>query len=223
MSLDATRWAWMQKLPPTRKLVLLSLADRADENHRCYPSIARLSADTGLYRETIMEAIASMEASGVLSVTRRSGQGSIYQLIGVEDRYAETSREKPTGMEKPTSREKPTRQSGKADYHQSGKADSNLPIEPTKESKYAPSAHLRSLGAEKNLIDEWFKVRKQKRLTNTQTAMNLFVSEVEKSGRDINEVLTKCVEKSWGGFDASWSWSQQQPRNQEQVRQRRAL
>lgn len=30
MSLDATRWAWKQNLDSKRKIVLLSLADRAD-------------------------------------------------------------------------------------------------------------------------------------------------------------------------------------------------
>jgi hypothetical protein len=55
VSLDATRWAWLQQIagPPGVKLVLLSLADRADEYHRCYPSIARLVKDTGMHRDTV--------------------------------------------------------------------------------------------------------------------------------------------------------------------------
>lgn len=136
MSLDATRWAWKQDLSPTRKLVLLALADRAGEKHQCYPSIARLEADTGLYRETIMEAIAEMQAGKILGVTKQLGRPSIYQLLGVEDRHEKdqsSSRQKPT----PTSLEKPTgkknepvgksrpHQSGKADTHQSAKADTH--------------------------------------------------------------------------------------------------
>ena len=70
MSLDATRWAWQQQLRPTHKLVLLSLADRAGEQHQCHPSIARIESDTGLDHDTALEAVATLEALGLLSVSR---------------------------------------------------------------------------------------------------------------------------------------------------------
>jgi DNA-binding transcriptional regulator YhcF (GntR family) len=63
---------------------------------------------------------------------------------------------------------------------------------------------LINLGAKKELVSDWLKVRKNKNLTNTQTAFNKFVSQYNKSGYTINEVLEKCVEKSWGGFDSDW-------------------
>ena len=54
MSLDATIWVWKVRqkqkkggsLKPLKKLVLLSLADRASEDHCAYPSMARLVEDT---------------------------------------------------------------------------------------------------------------------------------------------------------------------------------
>jgi len=63
---------------------------------------------------------------------------------------------------------------------------------------------LINLGAEKQLVSDWIKVRKTKKATNTETAFNKFVNQLNKSGYTINEVLEKCVEKSWGGFDAEW-------------------
>lgn len=66
------------------------------------------------------------------------------------------------------------------------------------------SAFMKSLGYEDNLTVEWFKVRKAKKLTNTETALNGFNTEVLKTGKPINEVLKICVEKSWGGFKAEW-------------------
>lgn len=50
MSLDATNWAWRVGLTekkggsriPLKRLILLSLADRAGEDHCCYPSMQRL-------------------------------------------------------------------------------------------------------------------------------------------------------------------------------------
>lgn len=63
---------------------------------------------------------------------------------------------------------------------------------------------LVSLGANKKFANEWIKVRKTKRLTNTETAFNKFIGQVEESGYTLNEVLEKCIEKSWGGFNAEW-------------------
>lgn len=63
---------------------------------------------------------------------------------------------------------------------------------------------LVSLGANKKFANEWIKVRKTKRLTNTETAFNKFIVQVEESGYTLNEVLEKCIEKSWGGFNAEW-------------------
>ncbi|MFT5348926.1 MAG: hypothetical protein ACI9M3_001973 [Bacteroidia bacterium] len=66
------------------------------------------------------------------------------------------------------------------------------------------SKSLIELGAEKELVSDFLKVRKTKRLTNTKTAFDNFLGEVKKSSKSLNEVLTKCCEKSWGGFEADW-------------------
>lgn len=63
---------------------------------------------------------------------------------------------------------------------------------------------LISLGASKELVNDWLKVRKTKKLTNTETAFNGFKKELDKSGKDINFVLNECVIKSWGGFKSEW-------------------
>lgn len=59
-------------------------------------------------------------------------------------------------------------------------------------------------GFEKNLVEDWMKVRKTKRLTNTETALRAFIGEVEKTGKDKNELLKEIVENGWAGFKASW-------------------
>lgn len=100
MSLDATRWAWQQHgIRAADKFVLLSLADRADEEHFCFPSIARLSADTLLDRKTVLASIARLEAAGLLTADRRHGAGTRYQLVGVSSRH-ESSAENGTGLER---------------------------------------------------------------------------------------------------------------------------
>lgn len=87
MSLDATRWAWMQVVrSSSAKLVLLSIADRADERHTAYPSIDRLHQDTELDRKTVMSAVEHLEKNGFLVADRGNGRRTTYQLLGVDGR-----------------------------------------------------------------------------------------------------------------------------------------
>lgn len=59
-------------------------------------------------------------------------------------------------------------------------------------------------GAKQNLVNDWMLVRKNKKATNSETAFKNFLSQVNKSGKDINEVLELCIAKDWKGFDAKW-------------------
>ena len=63
---------------------------------------------------------------------------------------------------------------------------------------------LLKLNIDENLIDEWLLVRKNKRLTNTETAFKSFLREVEKTKKSINEILELCIVKSWGGFESKF-------------------
>jgi hypothetical protein len=88
MSLDATRWAWdQQNLRPSEKLVLLSLADRAGEDHTSWPGIPRLVLDTGLDERSIYRAIKTLTDHGLIAVTKTIKKGKRYHnqyiLVGV--------------------------------------------------------------------------------------------------------------------------------------------
>ncbi|SUB63223.1 Uncharacterised protein [Plesiomonas shigelloides] len=69
MSRIATDWAWRLDLAASQKLLMLALADRADECHCCYPSVERLVKDTGLDRKTIGKWINHMIDSGLIEDT----------------------------------------------------------------------------------------------------------------------------------------------------------
>jgi hypothetical protein len=90
MSLDATTWAWKKRLKSTEKLVLLSMADRAGEDHKCYPSIARLAYDTGLNRKTVTSVLKRLRDAGIIGKTGRMVGPNMsvpeYQLNGVQGR-----------------------------------------------------------------------------------------------------------------------------------------
>lgn len=150
MSVDATKWAWSLSMPATRKIVLLSMADRAGETHACWPSIARLEADTCLDRKTILAAIADLESMGLITVSRSLGQGNCYQLVGVNSREtspnngtASSKKPVPKTVLEPVPKTGPVPISGpvpktephpyqKRDTHQYQKRDTEPTIEPTK-------------------------------------------------------------------------------------------
>lgn len=102
MSLDATKWAWVVQFPERKsgslkalkRLVLLSLADRAGEDHTCFPSISRLRDDTTLDRKTVLKIIAELIEDGLIEDTgERKGvtkQVKVYHLCGVSGRENKT-------------------------------------------------------------------------------------------------------------------------------------
>lgn len=57
MSIEATLATWKlgKEVTAIQKLILLALADRADEEGKCFPSLRRLEADTNLNRKTLIE------------------------------------------------------------------------------------------------------------------------------------------------------------------------
>ncbi len=91
MSIDATRWAWMQHgLRPSEKLTLLALADRADDNDEAWPSVRRLEMDTGLNRKTLPAALRALARHRMIVDTGRTkgktGRVKVWKLLGVEHR-----------------------------------------------------------------------------------------------------------------------------------------
>lgn len=85
MSFSATRWAWQQRgLSPAQRCTLLSLADRAGEDHTCYPSLQRIALDTEQDIKTVRKSIKILCEKGLIGRTERTGSSCTYQLIGVE-------------------------------------------------------------------------------------------------------------------------------------------
>ncbi|MDF4830530.1 hypothetical protein P3529_23625, partial [Vibrio parahaemolyticus] len=69
--------------------ILLSLADRADEYHRAYPSAERIELDTRLNIKTIRSNLKAMQELGIIRDSgKRKGstnQVVVWELLGIED------------------------------------------------------------------------------------------------------------------------------------------
>ena len=74
MSLEAITWAFRQPLTPSEKLVLLTLADYADDEDKCWPKQETLATRTGLTRQTIALKMKALEERKL--ITRQHRQHS---------------------------------------------------------------------------------------------------------------------------------------------------
>ena len=70
--------------------------------------------------------------------------------------------------------------------------------------KFDFKTELLNLGIEKQIVEDWLKVRKTKKATNTETAFNSIKKQIELSNKPANECIKIAVEKSWAGYKFDW-------------------
>lgn len=70
-----------------------------------------------------------------------------------------------------------------------------------------------SAGFAADLTEDWLRIRKTKKAVNSERAFKIFLEQVQRTGRDKNEILALVVQKQWKGFEASWVHSAQQSHN----------
>lgn len=82
MSVRATSAVWEHSLMEgSHRLVMLALADHADDAGRCWPGHARLAVKCRVSRDTIKRAVADAERSGELEITHEVGKVNRYRLV----------------------------------------------------------------------------------------------------------------------------------------------
>lgn len=86
MSVSALTWAFAQKVKtPSAKLVLVALADYANEELQVYPSISALEQKTCLDRKAIFRALDALKRKGIIKDSGirqgRTGRIPVYHLI----------------------------------------------------------------------------------------------------------------------------------------------
>lgn len=84
MSVEATRYVWELDLSKytkrsAKRLVLLALADRANKEGTCFPSVARICEDTCMDRKTVMSTITDLISIGIIEDTG-SRKGATMQV-----------------------------------------------------------------------------------------------------------------------------------------------
>ena len=86
------------------------------------------------------------------------------------------------------------------------KNTSSFGVSTKKEGKksFNISSYLESKGVQPAMIEAWLAIRKTKRATNTEAAMQLMEREIGKVKMTWDEVIQECVLRNWVGFKAEW-------------------
>lgn len=61
-----------------------------------------------------------------------------------------------------------------------------------------------ALGVDKQILEDWLKVRTKKKATNSETSFKAFLREVEKAQVSIHYAVEKCAARSWITFEAKY-------------------
>lgn len=83
MSTSVMTACWPLQMPPTPKAVLISLADNANDQGECWPSIPKICERTCFSERAVHGAIKWLETAGVLVADRSNGRHTRY-LVQVD-------------------------------------------------------------------------------------------------------------------------------------------
>lgn len=214
MSFEAMAWAVQQKLPSTKKIVLLMLANRTNsDTGKCIPKIKTLADDCGLSESSAKAAIKELAELGLLTIIPRFHEGqqmpNQYHLHfdGVGQELTPLGQQvAPVGQELAT---------------ESGNEPVNEPVKKIKKkSSVAAEQIAKPEGVSDATWSDFLLVRKAKRAPLTDTALATLMSEAGKAGIPLEDALQVCCAQGWQGFKADWlrgkTSTRQSPRHIEQ-------
>ena len=233
MSMRLTSEAMLLKVGnPVRKLVLLKLADQANDNGECWPSYKTIAEAAECSRRSAVTHIDWLEKHGFLWIEERRIEGNrnltnVYHLtLGKGKLENGGGGENPAlggetvalgGGENPAPKPVNNNQSMNHINTTPDKADVEKPAKAKKTSvKWEQEAliALMARGVDEQLAKDYIAVRKDKGAkTLTETALNGLEREAVKAGLNLSQALIKCCERNWVGFDADWILGSTQKRS----------
>ena len=217
MSVKATSWVWQEsKCEGADRLVLLALADFADENGRCFGSWGTLEDKTRLSRSTIVRSLKRLEASGDLSKVEESrvvgsrNLATVWQLpiggVSNRDRYHSDTTPGVTLIPPRCHADTPT--CINADETSTTRATPTAsPLPPKKQSNSQPSSLFNPEGVPlphgarfAHVWREFCQHRKEIKAKLTPTAVGKILGDLGAAPEaDAYDALAKSIRNGWRG------------------------
>jgi hypothetical protein len=80
MSIKLMTLVWSTEIPASEKLVLLALADNANDEGQCYPSVTTLMKKCSMSERGVQYAVAKLVEDGHVTREMRAGRSTIYHV-----------------------------------------------------------------------------------------------------------------------------------------------
>ncbi len=211
MSIEALNWALKQMqdatMPSSTRFVLIILANRADPEGVCWPSLRYISVRTGLSERTIRNSCNEIEARKLMAIEPQQrvdgGKTSNRYLLRLETPPPATIAGAPPGNHCPTPGNHPGAPPATIAGHKT--KDINKESNTKNNGAVAPLILLTDLGVDEQVAKDWIGVRKAKRAGPvTDTVVKALQREAEAAGISVPEAVRICAERGWQGFKAEW-------------------
>ena len=182
---------------PLRKLVLIKLADNANDDGICFPSyqyIADVCEISKASARTHIDALIKMGFVSKKARKNKDGSSSNLYLLHLGKGMPADS----TGM--------PADSTGGMPADSTITCHSSEPVnEPKKTSqKNTALSLLAEFGITGQLADDFAEHRKSKKAAITRTALEGFQREADKAGIPLSEAIEIAICQNWQGFRADW-------------------
>ena len=230
MSIKIMSQCWMVSgISPPQKLVLLALADHADDAGLCWPSAATISERTGLSESTTRRAIAELEKLGHLTRKYQTGRPTYYSINPCHSDTPVTVTPLSEKLQTPvTVTPTPVReandpcQRSKYNHHESSliiiepslvKNEHVDTKKPTVENLYnTPDYLVDAFGVDYQIARDWIAVRKHKKSPPlSETSLKLLITEARKAGITPAQAIANAAGSGWISFKASYIDGNRQP------------
>ena len=190
---------------PLRKLVLIKLADNANDDGICFPSYQYLADVCEISKASARTHIDALIKMGFVSKKARKnkdGSSSNLYLLHLEKGMPADS----TGGMPADSTGMPADSTGGMPADSTITCHSSEPVnEPKKTSqKNTALSLLAEFGITGQLADDFAEHRKSKKAAITRTALEGFQREADKAGIPLSEAIEIAICQNWQGFRADW-------------------
>jgi DNA-binding transcriptional ArsR family regulator len=199
---------WETNVPAGEKLVLLALADCADDDGVCWPSVGTLARKTGQSQRTVQGALKALERAGHLTRDQRIGRGCYYTIhprkICTPAKSAPPQNPANTPADsapKPSGTTNDTIPNGIA----STRARKPQAAKPAQKPRAKPAGTIaRPPNVDAQVWADFLTHRKAKGAPVTETVIKQFTKEAEDVGWSLEDAMRESVLRGWQGFKAKW-------------------
>ena len=178
--------------------------------------LSQIVSATGIDKAHVSRALKDLEAMNI--ITRRNGKYG--HILGVNKNYKSWVAKRATVAESATVAKRATGGCQKSNKGVAESATLGLPKEQPQKTTpkdnqkttpkdntppaFNPLSHLAGLGVRESIAKDWLALRKNKKATVTETAINGILREATKAGWTMEAAISECCSRGWGGFKAEW-------------------